>query len=68
LSIDNHKRQRGSDEADAPLLLEGEETAGDGDVVIGGEKGDQGNDGTGDDLQKALAIETQQRARRRGRL
>jgi hypothetical protein len=66
LSIDNHKRQRGSDEANAPLLLEGEETAGDGDVVIGGKEGDQGDDGTGDDLQQALAIEAQLRARRSG--
>jgi hypothetical protein len=66
LSIDNHERQRGSDEADAPLLLEREGTAGDGDVVIGGKEGDQGYDGTGADLQNALAIKAQLRAQRSG--
>ena len=34
-------RQRGSDETDSPLLLEPEDAAEDGDVVIGGEQGNQ---------------------------
>jgi hypothetical protein len=41
LSIDNHCRHRGNDENDPPLLLELEAVAGEGDVVIGGEQGDQ---------------------------
>ena len=41
---DNHKRHRGNDEPDAPLLRELELGAGgEGDVVIGGEQGDQGD-------------------------
>jgi hypothetical protein len=43
LSIDNHKRQRGNDEPDTPLLLEEEDAAGEGDVVIGEEESNQGD-------------------------
>jgi hypothetical protein len=62
LSIDNHKRQRGSDEPDAPLLLEGDAMAGDGDVVIGGKESDQGDDAAAEDFQQPFAIKTQRRA------
>jgi hypothetical protein len=41
LRVDNHCRHRGSDEGDAPLLLEADVVAGEGDVVIGGKQGDQ---------------------------
>jgi hypothetical protein len=41
LSIDKNDRHRGSDERDAPFLGEGEGAPGDGEVVIGGEEGDQ---------------------------
>ena len=62
MSIDKNDRQRGSDEPDAPLLLEGEVTAGEGDVVIGGKQGDQGDHGATGGLQQALAIEAQRQA------
>jgi hypothetical protein len=39
--FDNHCRHRGSDEGDAPLLLELEGAPGEGDVVKGGKKRDQ---------------------------
>jgi hypothetical protein len=42
LSIDKKERHRGSDAGDSPLLGELECAAGEGDVVIGGEKGNQG--------------------------
>lgn len=38
---DKNDRQRGSDEGDSPLLGDGEDAAGDAEVVEGGEKGDQ---------------------------
>jgi hypothetical protein len=58
LSVDNNERHRGSDEPDAPLLRELEGGAGgEGDVVIGGEQGDQGDHDAGDGLDRSLAIE-----------
>jgi hypothetical protein len=66
LSIDNHKRQRGSDEPDAPLLPEGDGAIGEGDVVIGGKQSDQGDHGAAESLQQALAIQSQPRAERGG--
>ena len=57
LSIDNHCRHRGSDENDAPLLLERDAAAGEGDVVIGGEQGNQPDDQASDDLEPARPIE-----------
>jgi hypothetical protein len=59
LSIDKNERQRGSDEPDAPLLLQGDGAIGDGDVVIGGKQSDQGDDGAASGFQQALAIKTQ---------
>jgi hypothetical protein len=57
LSIDKNERQRGSDEPDAPLLLELDDVAEEGDVVIGGEKSDQGDHGASDGFQQALGVE-----------
>jgi hypothetical protein len=58
LSIDNQNRHRGSDEPDAPSLGELEPgTGGEGDVVIGGKQGDQGDHDAGEDLESALEIQ-----------
>ena len=57
LRVDKNCRHRGSDENDAPLLLELEVVAGDGDVVIGGEQGDQAEGQAADGLGDAEAIE-----------
>ena len=43
LSIRKNERKRDGDEPDAPLLLEGEDVAGEVDVVIGGEERNEGN-------------------------
>jgi len=43
LRIDKNERKGESDEPDAPLLLEGEDVAGEVDVVIGGEERNEGN-------------------------
>jgi hypothetical protein len=56
---DNHCRHRGSDERDAPLLLEADALAGEGDVVIGGEQGDQAEDKAADSLVEAEAVEAE---------
>jgi len=56
-SIDNNCRHRGSDEQDSPLLLEREVAAGDVDVVIGGEQGDQAEEQATDGLDEAEPIE-----------
>jgi hypothetical protein len=45
LSIDKNERQRGSDEPDAPLLLEVDGAADEADVVFGGEERNQGDHG-----------------------
>jgi hypothetical protein len=58
LSIDKNCRHRGSNEGDAPLLLEREAAAGDGDLVIGGEQGDQAEEQAADGLDEAEPIET----------
>jgi hypothetical protein len=44
LSVDKNCRHRGSDEGDAPLLLEADAAVEDGDVVIGGKECDQAKD------------------------
>ena len=44
LRVDKNCRHRGSDEADAPLLLEADVVAGEGDVVIRGKECDQAED------------------------
>ena len=55
LSIDNNERKGESDEPDTPLLLERELAVGEVDVVIGGEKSNQANNG----FQKGFAVEPQ---------
>jgi hypothetical protein len=50
-------RHRGSDARDAPLLGEGEGAAGEGDVVIGAEQGDQAEDEAAEGLEDAEAIQ-----------
>jgi predicted transcriptional regulator len=57
LSVDKNCRHRGSDEQDSPLLLEREVAAGDVDVVIGGEQGDQAEEQAADGLDEAEPIE-----------
>jgi hypothetical protein len=54
---DNHCRHRGSDEGDAPLLLEADVVTGDGDVVIGGIQGDQAEDQTAASLDGTEVIQ-----------
>jgi hypothetical protein len=65
LSIDNHERQRGSDEPDAPLLLEGDGAADEGNVVIGGEERNQGDHGASGGFQQSLAIKAEWDGERR---
>jgi hypothetical protein len=57
LRVDNHCRHRGSDEGDAPLLLEADVVTGDGDVVIGGIQGDQAEDQTAASLDGTEVIQ-----------
>ncbi len=56
---DNNCRQRGSDENDSPLLLELEGAAKEGDMVIGGEQGNQADGDASEHLEHAEAIEAQ---------
>ena len=65
MSIDNQSRHRGSDARDSPLLLEVDVGTGDGDVVIGGEQGDQAEDEAADGLGEAQPVEAE-RAEGRG--
>jgi len=64
LSIDKKDRQRGSEESDAPLLLESDGATEDGDVVIGGEQGDQGKHGAAEDLEDTESIKPQPTSKR----
>lgn len=57
LSIDKNERHGGSDAGDSPLLRERQASAGEGDVVIGGEQGDQTDEQARDGLQPAKPIE-----------
>jgi hypothetical protein len=59
LSVDKNCRQRGSDERDSPLLLELEGAAGEGDVVIGGEQGNQAEGDAAEHLEHTQAIKAQ---------
>jgi hypothetical protein len=59
LSIRNNERKGESDEPDAPLLGEGENSAREGDVVIGRKQSDQANNCCNDSFQKSFAIEPQ---------
>jgi hypothetical protein len=57
LSIDKKERHRGSDAGDSPLLGELEGAAGEGDVVIGGEEGNQGKNHPSERLGDPEAIQ-----------
>jgi hypothetical protein len=59
LSIRKNERKGESDEPDAPLLREGENSAWEGDVVIGREQSDQANNTANDGLQQGFAIKPQ---------
>ncbi len=59
MSIDNNCRQRGNDERDSPLLLERDGGAEEGDVVIGGEEGDQADGDAAEYLEHTEAIKAQ---------
>ena len=50
-------RHRGSDEGDAPLLVDWDVAPGDGEVVIGGKEGDQAEGEATDGLGETEAIE-----------
>ena len=59
LSIRNNERKGESDEPDAPLLLEGEDVAGEVDVVIGRKEGHQANHDAGKGLHGRRTVEGQ---------
>ena len=50
---------RGSDAGDAPLLMDWQAAAGDGDVVIGGEQGDQAEDQAANGLGETEPVKTE---------
>ena len=57
LSIRKNERKGESDEPDTPLLGEGENSAWEGDVVIGRKESDQANNTANDGFQQSFAIE-----------
>ena len=59
LSIRKNERKGGSDEPDAPLLLERELAVGEGDVVIGGKERDQANKTPNTGFQNCFAVKPQ---------
>jgi hypothetical protein len=61
LSIDKNDRHRGSDEGDAPLLGDGDVAPGEGEVVIGGEEGDQAEGKASEGLGEPEAVEAKPR-------
>jgi hypothetical protein len=62
LSIDKNNRQRGNDEDNAPLLIEGEAVGADVDVVIGGVEGNEADYQATDQLNQGLTVETEEPA------
>jgi hypothetical protein len=57
LSVDKKERQRGSDAGDSPLLGDWDGVAEEGEVVIGGEEGDQGQNHSTERLGDPEAIQ-----------
>jgi hypothetical protein len=58
LSIDNQRRQRGKEERNSSLLIDGDGAEdGEGDMGVRGEQGDQGKKLSGHDRDPALSIE-----------
>jgi len=62
LSIDKNNRQRGNDEADAPLLVEGDDLAKDIEMVIGAAESYQANNKAADELEPTLTVEAKEPA------
>ena len=58
MSIDKNDRHRGSDEGDTPLLGYGDVAPCDGEVVIGGEEGDQADGKATDGLDETKPVKT----------
>jgi len=59
---DKNNRQRGNDEADAPLLVEGDDSANDVEVVMGAVKSNQSNNKAADELEPTLTVEAKKPA------
>ena len=59
LSIDKNERKRENDEPDAPLFLEGEDVAGEVDVVIRGKQGHQADHDACEGLDGRRSVERQ---------
>ena len=59
---DKNNRQRGNDEADAPLLVEGENSAEEVDVVIGAVESNEANHKAADELEDALSVKAKEPA------
>jgi hypothetical protein len=60
LSIDSNNRQRGNDEADAPLLVEEDDSANDVEVVIGAVESNETDYKAADELEAALGIKAKE--------
>ena len=60
MSIDKNNRQRGSDEPDALLLVEGDDSTEDVDVVIGAVESNKADHQAADQLDAALGIKTKE--------
>ena len=60
--FDKNNRQRGNDEPDAPLLVEGDDSAEDVEVVIGAIKSNQANNKAADELEPTLTVEAKESA------
>jgi len=59
---DKNNRQRGSDEPDASLLVEGENSVEEVDVVIGAVKSNRSNNKAADELEPTLTVEAKEPA------
>jgi hypothetical protein len=64
LSIESNERHRGSDAGDSPLLGDGDGVTEEGEVVIGGEEGNQTQHRTAQRLCDAETIQTRPGTRR----
>jgi major membrane immunogen (membrane-anchored lipoprotein) len=60
LSIDKNNRQRGNDERVASLLVEGDDSAKDVEVVIGAVESNQADHKAADQLDAALGIKAKE--------
>ncbi|MBM5798334.1 MAG: hypothetical protein FJ060_09310 [Cyanobacteria bacterium K_Offshore_0m_m2_072] len=62
MSIDKNNRQQCNYEADDPLLVEGENSAEEVDVVIGAVKSNQSNNKAADELEPTPTVEAKKPA------